>query len=536
LKERKEAAKGKKMKNIARWIMALLIAGSTIQSTVYASIDRSSYSAIEAIEVSNQPSYQEENSASETPIFYLDALPLDASEEAPELSMEIDFYQLAPPLKGYLVTILLAAQPPPYAISTEKSASRENFPELKGLSGKHKHLNEIKNRGCKLASWKVAKGVVFYRWYHPRLGTFLTPDFRPPNIYDPSTFTEPYAYATGNPVMYWDLDGLAELRMEYIDPNTQEKKWILIDWWQLIEALQGNSFSYKHEKGKNWIGWPKWSEEQTHPGFGVHNSSEYLLAQLGKEVFQNNGVQPFDLWKPNRTGGKPYQEIEILFGATTSVKGITLGVEQVRLKGFSGTSDVPLEDETALFWYFGAGTSDIKGTVKNYKQNLEDFHQVILDITHIVDQGPLDPSSKAKIVKLFKTLGKEAVTNLEGYVGEGRRTLSNWDDVRDLSIIRTSPVFYDPKVDWTWVGSTTNVSPNGIRELKSIPKPKARAGIVFYKMIPDLDATKEQKKFLKSYTGYFATGGLGYGPVSMNLFYGNPFLDKNLPNFNQRKK
>jgi RHS repeat-associated protein len=50
--------------------------------------------------------------------------------------------------------------------------------------------------------------VMHHRTYHPRLGHFLTPDFRPPSIDDPSTFTEPYAYATGNPVMYWDEDGL----------------------------------------------------------------------------------------------------------------------------------------------------------------------------------------------------------------------------------------------------------------------------------------------------------------------------------------
>ncbi|CAM2010866.1 Ig-like domain-containing protein [Acanthopleuribacter pedis] len=47
-----------------------------------------------------------------------------------------------------------------------------------------------------------------HRFYDPQLGHFLNPDFRAPNIYDPSTFTEPYAFATGNPMMFWDPNGL----------------------------------------------------------------------------------------------------------------------------------------------------------------------------------------------------------------------------------------------------------------------------------------------------------------------------------------
>jgi hypothetical protein len=141
----------------------------------------------------------------------------------------------------------------------------------------------------------------------------------------------------------------------------------------------------------------------------------------------------------------------------------------------------------------------------------------------------LDPSSKAKIVKLFKTLGKEAVTNLEGYVGEGRRTFSNWDDMRDLPKIRTSSVFFNDKVDWTWIGSTTNINPAGVKEIGRAMKPKVRAGVVYYFLGPG--SYKQKELFLSSYTGYFAVGGLGFGPASMNVLIGNMILDNNLPNF-----
>nr|WP_279382541.1 RHS repeat-associated core domain-containing protein [Acanthopleuribacter pedis] len=53
-------------------------------------------------------------------------------------------------------------------------------------------------------------GLIYmhHRFYSPALGHFLNPDFRAPDIYDPTTFTEPYAFAGGDPVLFMDGNGL----------------------------------------------------------------------------------------------------------------------------------------------------------------------------------------------------------------------------------------------------------------------------------------------------------------------------------------
>jgi len=153
-------------------------------------------------------------------------------------------------------------------------------------------------------------------------------DYRTPNIYDPSTLTEPYAYARANPTMFWDPDGLSTRTERNIRVITFKLDGTRAEFEVDDQIWQQVLFGQRKWGDFGFEGAPK-------DGYEIHQRSqkfeEYLIVQHLKHehLFENS--------KYERISGLETIGRDVAIGLYASVFAPYIGVATI-LGAFSPTS------------------------------------------------------------------------------------------------------------------------------------------------------------------------------------------------------